>query len=260
MSDIYQHYRKSEHAFVDRVLDWQRHVEDVYVETLTPFLNPREQQIAKQIIGQYGDVKLASFGGFTAAEQQRVAFYPPYREPADLNFQVQVFRICYPQQFKTLTHPEVLGALMGLDLARSCFGDIVIFDGDVQFATEAELAPFLKQEFQQVGRIGIKLEGVPRAEINPATASGEWGTILLSSWRLDAVLAEGFHLSRQKAKKAIQAGLVKVNWAEISNPAYPLAVGDLLSFRGHGRLSLGEEQGRTRKDRYIIAVKRQIRR
>ena len=49
---IYQHFRPEERGFIDQVLNWKDFVENKYAPKLTDFLDPREQQILKMIIGQ----------------------------------------------------------------------------------------------------------------------------------------------------------------------------------------------------------------
>ena len=50
---IYQHFRPEEREFIDQVLNWKEYVENNYAPKLTDFLDPREQQIVKMIIGQH---------------------------------------------------------------------------------------------------------------------------------------------------------------------------------------------------------------
>lgn len=70
--DIYQHFRKEEHSFIDQVLSWMEQVERSYLPRLTDFLDPREQQIIEMLIGTSNDeLKLLFFGGGTYSERKR---------------------------------------------------------------------------------------------------------------------------------------------------------------------------------------------
>ncbi|MER3115534.1 RNA-binding protein, partial [Bacillus altitudinis] len=51
MSDIYQHFRKDERAFIDQALEWKRIVQEQYRMKLTDFLDPREQVILSAVTG-----------------------------------------------------------------------------------------------------------------------------------------------------------------------------------------------------------------
>ncbi|MGA9287164.1 MAG: RNA-binding protein, partial [Anaerobacillus sp.] len=68
---IYEHYRPEERTFVDRVLQWQDEVQERYAPRLTDFLDPREQDMVKQIIGNHPDVGVSFSGGVEGAERQR---------------------------------------------------------------------------------------------------------------------------------------------------------------------------------------------
>ncbi|MBR3320925.1 MAG: RNA-binding protein, partial [Exiguobacterium sp.] len=75
---VYDHYRPSERAFVEQVLDWVQQVENSYVLKLTDFLDPREQQIVKQLVGK--QLVIHDDGGFEGAERRRLILAPDYYE------------------------------------------------------------------------------------------------------------------------------------------------------------------------------------
>ncbi|KPD01215.1 hypothetical protein LR69_00372 [Geobacillus sp. BCO2] len=55
--ELYQHFRKEEHPFIDQVLEWKEMVSRQYAPKLTDFLDPREQQIVQSIAGGAEDVR-----------------------------------------------------------------------------------------------------------------------------------------------------------------------------------------------------------
>ena len=61
--DIYQHFRPEEKDFIDQVLGWADQVREQYAPKLTDFLNPREAEIIRMLIGKEGDVRVSFFGG-----------------------------------------------------------------------------------------------------------------------------------------------------------------------------------------------------
>ena len=79
---IYQHFRPEEKEFIDQVLNWKEHVEDTYAPKLTDFLDPREQQILKNIIGQDREVSNSNFlvEQMIQRENERL-LYPDYYSP-----------------------------------------------------------------------------------------------------------------------------------------------------------------------------------
>ena len=72
---IYQHFRPEEREFIDQVLNWKEYVENNYAPKLTDFLDPREQQIVKIIIGQHMGIKWQFFGGTEFTERKRAFLF-----------------------------------------------------------------------------------------------------------------------------------------------------------------------------------------
>lgn len=253
MKSIYTHFRKEEHAFVDQVLDWKAQVELYYQPKRTDFLDPREQVIVASLIGNNGEVNVSFFGGSDHAERKRAYIYPMYMEPVPEDFGLKALELAYATKFHSITHPQVLGSLMGAGLKRQKYGDILIEDKVVQIIIAEEVASFVQMNFQSVGKTPVELNEIPLTSLKQIAS--EWhekhGTV--ASFRLDAILGEIFQLSRQKSQMLIQAGYVKVNHKIIEKTAYECISGDLLSARGYGRAKILSIEGRTKKDKWRLS-------
>ena len=136
---IYQHFRPEEKEFIDQVLNWRNQVESTYAGKLTDFLDPREQQIVKSLIGENAEIKYAFFGGYSGAERKRAFLYPDYHQIEEEDFQISLFEVEYAKKFVTIEHPQVLGSLMSLGLKRAKFGDILIQNDVVQLIVSKEI-------------------------------------------------------------------------------------------------------------------------
>lgn len=249
MDTIFQHFRKEEQPFIELAYDWIQDVEQMYAPKLTDFLNPRERFIVESLLSN-GDIELANSGQFEQAERQRVLLYPNYYVPEVADFQVAIFRIKYPTKFVTLEHKDVLGSLMGLGIDRSKFGDIRIDDEDVQFAVADELKDYVQANFVTVGKSKISIEEVQREEdIIQETDTWKEEMNVVSSMRLDTIVAAVTSISRQKAVALIKGEKVRVNWATEQNVSAELFEEDVLSIRGFGRFKVIAVEGRTRKDK-----------
>ncbi|MFQ3447407.1 hypothetical protein OST55_25420, partial [Escherichia coli] len=84
--ELYQHFRKEEHPFIDQVLEWKEMVSRQYAPKLTDFLDPREQQIVQSIAGGAEDVRAFFFGGAPFVERKRVFLAPPYIDPEEEDY------------------------------------------------------------------------------------------------------------------------------------------------------------------------------
>ncbi|ART78586.1 RNA-binding protein [Sutcliffiella horikoshii] len=254
---IYQHFRQEEHDFIDQVLEWKDTVIEQYASKLTDFLDPREQEIVKSVVGNHEDVKLAFHGGAEGAERKRALLYPPYLEPTAEDFQLKAYNLSYPEKFVKIEHRQVLGSLMGIGLKRSKFGDIYFHDSSIQIVLSAEVSAFVEMQLQEVGKVKVSLNELPLEEITSTVTSWEEASTTAASLRLDVMIASIYNLSRQKAQLLIGGKKVKINWKLVEQTAFECQEGDILSVRGFGRSKLLTVDGKTKKDKWRIIVGKQ---
>lgn len=250
---IYEHFRPEERTFVDRVLQWQDEVEERYSPRLTDFLDPREQDIVKQVIGNHPDVSVSFSGGVDGAERQRALLLPPYLHANLEDFALVALEITYPAKFVSLSHPDLLGALMGLGLKREKFGDIFVMESRAQLIVAEEVADYIKMNLTQAGKASIAPEAIPLSTIEVPSINWEEQTGTVTSLRLDTVLAEVYNLSRSKVSPMIENERAKLNWKVVNQPAAEVKAGDYLSLRGAGRSKINSIEGKTKKDKWRIS-------
>lgn len=254
MDNVYQHFRKDEQIFIDSVIDWVRQVEEQYTPYLSPFLDPRQQFIVESVAGQNNDINLHSFGGYEDAERKKIFLAPTYYEPKQSDFAITVCEINYPTKFASLSHGNILGSLTGAGVNRDTLGDIVT-DGETwQVFVDKPMVPFLLSQIDSIGRIKVHLEEKTYTEIIFPKDKWESRSIIVSSLRIDVVLASAFNLSRQKSKELIASNKVKVNWNETTRPDTSLGISDVISIRGFGRLKLKSIEGKTRKEKIRLEL------
>ncbi|WP_280769065.1 RNA-binding protein [Salipaludibacillus daqingensis] len=251
---IYEHFRKEEHSFVDQVLDWKSIVEEEYRWKLTDFLDPRQQKIVQQLIGNHDDVNVQFWGGQDGVERKRALLYPDYMSPEKEDFQVAAFELRYPSKFVSIDHPQILGSLMSIGMKRDKFGDILSSDDRFQMVLSQEVADYVLVNFQSVGKAKVELKALSEENVIKQVKNLEETFVTVSSMRLDTVISEAFHLSRSKVKPAIVNGSVKVNWKLVDDPSFSLTQGDVLSMRGHGRCEIIEMEGKTKKDKQRLVL------
>ncbi|KIL47642.1 YlmH family RNA-binding protein [Jeotgalibacillus campisalis] len=250
---LYQHFRKEEQGFIDRVLGWKDQTEQTYAPKLTDFLDPRQVFIVQSIIGTTGEVKV-SFEGGDSAERKRALIYPDYLHPSTDDFDLQLLEITYPSKFFTVEHKHVLGSLMGLGIKREKFGDIIFAGEKIYLVAAKEFASFFTMNLNQIGKHSVLVKEVDWKDYTPSNEKWKERFVTLSSLRLDVVLAGALTLSRQKAQLLIQAGKIKVNFKEEEQPSFECAQGDMISVRGFGRLRIGEIEGKSKKDKWRLTI------
>jgi RNA-binding protein YlmH len=252
--NLYQHFRKEEYHFIDQVLEWREFVKTQYCPKLTDFLDPREQEIVRLVIGNDEDVNISFFGGASFVERKRALLYPSYFQPEQEDFAIALFAVNYPSKFVSLEHRQVLGSLMSLGLKRAKFGDILIKDEHIQFIVAKEVADYIRMHLEMIGKTKISLEEKPLTDIIVLEEQWNEVAITVSSLRLDALLSQVFHISRQKAQLLIENGLVKVNWKIVEQAHFECKEGDTLSARGFGRCKILLIDGKTKKEKWRVHV------
>ncbi|WP_042223839.1 YlmH family RNA-binding protein [Oceanobacillus manasiensis] len=253
--DIYQHFRKDEQPFIDKVLTWKEQVERNFQPKLTDFLDPREQQIVQMLVGgDASDLKLSLDGGTDHAERRRAIIAPYYEEISREDFQLTLCQATYQSKFVTVEHRDVMGAFLSLGIKRQKLGDIAVENGILQFVLADEITPFVTTNLNSIKKAKISLEKKSLSEGLKTTQQWDFFDKTVSSLRLDTVLKEIYHLSRKDASAYIAKQQVKVNYKIVEDGKYGLQAGDLLSLRGKGRSKLTAINGTTKKDKLKITI------
>ena len=220
------------------------------------FLTPAEIAATERIFQNRQDVTLLLDGGFKGAERQMAVFLQPDWGSFEREEAMAALRLTYRKQ-DALSHRDILGALMALGIKRELLGDIEAGNPGFLICT-AQIAPYLLQNLDKAGRVGLKLSQIDFNELPARGVELEEWKDTVASLRLDAMAAAAFRLSRSEAMRAIEAGLVQVNHAEVLSGVKLLKEGDLLSMRGKGRVRLLETGGESRKGRTWVSFGRYV--
>ena len=217
----------------------------------TPFLTPPEAELALAA-AKRAHVSGALFGGFAGAERQMARFCPPLTP--EETFPLATLLITWPHQ-DAPEHRDLLGGVMGLGVKRARIGDIVLLADQAYLFVETALAELVAGSLLEAGRTRLSVqmvEGMPEL----CAPAGEEIRFTVQTPRLDAIIADGFHLSRGNAAELIQAGVVKLRHAPMLRPDARVEAGDVISVRGYGRLRIESYGDLTRKGRLPVLLTR----
>ncbi|GEB76426.1 YlmH family RNA-binding protein [Sporolactobacillus inulinus] len=246
---IYEHFRPEERALIDHFLDLIDQVSQRYIPRLTDFMDPRQQTILRSLIGKNDAVHLSIFGGYEHAERARALLLPPYFEPDSDPFDLAYLDVRYPAKFGSVTHPELLGALLGSGISRNKIGDLLIGEEAAQFICVKELEPYFMLHLTSVGKLSVSCRPILPKNLLHTADGWTYSEGTVSSLRLDTLLSEIYHLPRVKASEAIARGLAKVNWEIVEKRNFDIREGDVISLRGHGRSKIISCGGLTKKNK-----------
>lgn len=252
--NVYQHFRKDEHPFIDSVENWINRVENEYSPVLTGFLDPRQQYILETLLkSRTEDIYVAFSGGNEAAERKRGLLYPDYYKPSEVDFEIETYDILYPKKFSTLKHSQILGTLLNMGIRRDVFGDINTDGENWQILLDKQMASYITHQVEKISKITVRFEENQGDLIIPVD---EWveETAIASSQRLDTMISEVFSTSRQRSKSLVEASKVKINWTIEERADTLLEVYDIVSVRGFGRFRIESIEGITKKNKVRLTV------
>lgn len=243
----------SDQKTVDKMNGLINNVLGKHEEVLTDFLDPGERDILKKIAGT--EVCLQSFGGYLNAEKKRVFITEDWDTIAPSSYQITVFNVEYPQKFACLSHSAILGSLANAGIETSTFGDIITDGNDKwQFFAKSELKDFFQNEINHIGKTKVRIRPSLNQKVILADDESEMLTAIVSSLRLDAVLASITHESRQQIKANISNNLVKLNWHSVKDFNIMVDEDDVLSLRHFGRCKI-TDISTTRKGKHKVVYK-----
>lgn len=212
------------------------------------FLNLKEQN---DIRNAYPDDFVSFWGGTEVAERKMARFGTSC---VNDRFPISVLKIQITDgKFASkITHRDVLGALMGLQIAREKIGDLFVGQ-DCYAVLHDSVANFVAQNLTGVGKNTVKTQFVDKvpSEYFPQK---EEKIIALTSNRIDAVLSKVFNLSREQSTELIALQKVFVDGIVCEKSTRPMKYGENVSVRGYGKFTFGNRLGTTRKGKYQFSV------
>jgi len=218
------------------------------------FLNEHYLSIALDVLRSRGITNYMLWGGYENAERVMLAVYPEYQKPEESDFPIEGIGMKY-RKSDELSHRHFLGSLMALGIKREAVGDIVITQGMAAVFVKAELAPYVRSQISKIGRVGVEFtENVP--DLSFKAFDFDEFTRTVPSLRADAVVSACTGLSRAKAQRAVESGLVAVNGSIVYDTDRKISDKEKISVRGSGKFIIEFDGAVSKKGRYILIVKK----
>ncbi len=215
-----------------------------------PFMSERKQAVLfSELKKAYFDNYLF-FGGYGNSERKMLGLF--FDEPCEDCFPISAVEFSFRKCDK-LTHRDFLGALMSLGIERETVGDILVEDGRAVVFVKTELSDYIMSQISKVGSVGVKVDDADLSKL-PHGRGFEEKTYIVSSLRLDNIVAAVCRLSREKTRTVIMADSVCVNFEETKNVSLNLKEDDVFTIRGKGKFVLKSILGTTGKGRIRISV------
>lgn len=208
------------------------------------FLNIAEQGVAREAVSC---VRLE--GGYEGAER-RIAVFGETEELPIVCVKIAPVSAKFSDE---LAHRDFLGALMGLGIKREMLGDIVLIGGAGYLFCLEDIAPVIVDELHEVKRTTVRCELASLPD--DAARIGEEKSLVVSSERLDAVIAAVYRLPRSEAKECCEKGLVYVDSRLVVKAGAELNEGARVTLRGRGRFTFLGIERETKKGRLRVLIR-----
>lgn len=248
-------------ALIVKTIDRLSNAERRCIPAASVFLSGREQQLIKQACFQAKITPVVFWGGHDEAERKLAIYLPDYYDTSSYmnsdDLPIKVIR-AEISDFDSISHRDILGALMGLGIRRDVIGDIYVSDSSCDIIVLADIAPYILGELTTAGKAHLRLKLISLDEI--IVPEGKFRTIktTVQSLRLDSLVASGFQISRSKAQVLISSGKVEVDHRIIEKSDYLVTNPLAISARGLGKIKISEIGGKTRKDRFAVTIDKYI--
>ena len=183
--------------------------------TYSDFLNQREKHIINK------NISLENYffdGGVKNAEREILFFYPEKINEdiarKSINENICVIRIILPNDnIGKYAHRDYLSALMKIGITREKVGDIIVYEQGADIIVFKMNSEFIKSSLEQLTR--FKKSRIEIIDINKVREKDEkfiLSSIIVSSMRVDNIVAELANCSRSYANKLIDEERIYVNY------------------------------------------------
>lgn len=259
-SEILTKYTKQEDKLlISKLIDKIEQVNKTNKITYTDFLNLYEKNICLKVL-QKENINYIFFGGYEGAEREICILYPQkFNEKIavqNAKNEIKIIRIILPIMLKgKYVHKDYLGGLMKLGIKREKLGDIIVDSNGADIIVKNEMTMFLENEITHLTRFSKSKITVENIEnIKNIEKELKELEVIVSSLRLDCVVAELANTSRSKANEIIQGQRVFINYETEENNSRALKEGDILTIRGKGKFIIDSISGYTKKNRIILHI------
>lgn len=242
---------------IAKVLDKKKICNSKNKITYTDFLNEKEQRVIEK------NVKLENaffYGVNENADRKILVFYPEKLTEElvrkSLKSVLSGIRIILKNnQIGNYEHKNYLSALIKIGIDRGKIGDILVDDYGADIIAFDMNKEFIIQSLSELTRFRkANIDVIPIDDIKQKIDRFEESTIIVSSMRIDNIVAELAGCSRTNADEYINSEKVFVNYETALKGSKTIFEGDIVTIRGKGKFRIDGLVRNTRNNRFVIKV------
>lgn len=207
----------------------------------------------KKIQSKLGDsgIGIQCYGIFQDAERKMISFNNIYND----EFPIKLIKISNTSKFTNLVHKDYLGGLLSLGIERNKIGDLIVKDNFCYVAIHKEISDFILYSELKIGKSMCTSELVDKNQVCLQSDLIE-DVILISSLRIDNIVAKLCKISRSKAQKIIEQGHVLIDYVKVRDKSYDVSLDERITIRGVGKFILGNQVGKSKSGKIKIIIKK----
>lgn len=242
---------------IAKVLDKKKICNSKNKITYTDFLNEKEQRVIEK------NVKLenAFFYGVNENADRKILVFYPEKLTEELvrkslkNVLSGIRIILKNDQKGNYEHKNYLSALIKIGIDRGKIGDILVDDYGADIIVFDMNKEFIIQSLSELTRFRkANIDIIPIDDIKQKIDRFEESTIIVSSMRIDNIVAELAGCSRTNADEYINSEKVFVNYETVLKVSKTIFEGDIVTIRGKGKFRIDGLVRNTRNNRFVIKV------
>ena len=235
-----------------KVLDRALLCEKRGFKTFSSFLDPLHAKQFAEIVRHESTCSVMTYGGAYGCERLMIGFYSEYDTLSEKDFPIRALEIVHNND--KLTHRDFLGSILGTGISRDKLGDIFIFPGKAIAFLDFEISDFVLGALTSVSSASVSCSILEDDFLIAPFSDAHSKNIIVSSMRLDAIIASIFNISRGKAVKLIESEKTFLNWQTAKSASKLVSVNDNITLRGFGRAKIESINGTTSKDNISLSV------
>lgn len=226
-----------------------------HITRFSPFLDEHQQMVALSVLRHLKHNAFLLFGGMNDCERAVLGVGHDLT-PQPVEFPITALKLTFYES--GVNHRDILGSLMGLQIKREVVGDIVVKDDYSIVFVNSEIASFILQSLDRVGKHSVKVTLCEAQDELKNEIKYQEKTATVASLRLDCVVAAIINKSRSIAVEKINGGRVMLNHTEVSSISAKVQDGDVITVRGSGKFKIEYNMKKSNKDRFYISILKRV--
>lgn len=249
------HLSRDEAVFAAKIEDCCRLCEKNNIPKFSGFLDLRQQKIAIFAASGISADSFTMFGGYDGAERKMFGVFPDYISERKSEFPISYLCVLHK---RPLSHRDFLGSLMSLGIKREIIGDIIVGEEKSYLIVQSSMRDHIIDNISKIGNVGVNIKECSGEQLIISQERFEENNIIVTSMRLDCVVAALTGKSRADSAKLVTSERVMVNHETITSCSKNVGCEDVLSIRSFGKFIIGSCQSKTKKGRLVLHYKKYI--